>query len=294
MGKAAVKFIKGFIIGASMLVPGVSGGTMAIVLGVYDELIGAVSNIRKAFKRNVLLLVVYAAGGLIGIILLSGPLLRLVTWAPIPSLYFFMGAIIAGIPPLYRQARRPVRSQRPDLVFEGRVIERHSDGTRLHLVDVLVAIVGAAIGVGLEFLPQGLIPAPDEAGFVASVILFFAGVIIAVALILPGISGSYMLLVFGMYDVTLLAIREINISYLAPLVLGALIGTFATAKGIDNLMRAHPRFIFILIIGFMIGSLYEIFPGLPSGVEWAIAPVTFAAGFLIIFCLVSRRERNEG
>jgi putative membrane protein len=72
------------------------------------------------------------------------------------------------------------------------------------------------------------------------------------------------------------------------------VGTFGTAKGIDTLMSRHPRFIFMLIIGFMLGSLYQIFPGLPTGTEIVIAPITFAAGFLIIFLLVSYRKKNEG
>jgi putative membrane protein len=277
-----------------MLIPGVSGGTMAIILGIYDELISAVSNIRKAFRRNVLLLITYAAGGGIGILLLSGSLLKLVTWAPIPSMYFFMGAIAASIPPLYRRVKQPVVSVRPDIVLDGAVIGRYPEKVRLRPVNILVALIGAAIGVGLKFLPPDLVPASDDLNIVAFIILFFAGVIIAIALILPGISGSYVLLVFGMYDVTLLAIKEMNVAYLAPLVVGVAVGTFATAKGIDTLMNRHPQFIFMLIIGFMLGSLYQIFPGLPSGIEIVIAPFTFVAGFLIIFLLVSFRKKNEG
>jgi putative membrane protein len=238
-------------------------------------------------------LLTYAAGGGIGMLLLSGSLRRLVNWAPIPSMYFFMGAIVAGILPLYARVRQPAPSTRPDIVFEGAVIRRYSGKTRLRPINIVVAILGAGVGIGLKYLPEGLIPSPDELNFIALVVLFFAGIIIAIALILPGISGSYMLLVFGMYDVTLLAIEKIDIAYLAPLVLGAAVGTFGTAKGIDSLMRKHPQFIYMLIIGFMIGSLYQIFPGLPSGMEIAIAPVTFILGFAIIFFLVSFRRKSE-
>ncbi|MDR2157080.1 MAG: DUF368 domain-containing protein [Clostridiales Family XIII bacterium] len=289
-----VRFVKGFVIGASMLIPGVSGGTMAIILGVYDELISAVSNILKAFLRNFFFLITYAAGGVVGIVLLSGPLLRLVTRFPIPSMYFFMGAIAAGIWPLYGRAMRPVGSKRPDIIFENRIIASSVRRERLRFVNVCAAAVGAAVGVGLEFLPAGLIPSPDRLDFAAFVILFFAGIVIAVALILPGISGSYMLLVFGMYDLTLRAIGDLDVPYLAPLVLGGLAGTFGTAKGIENLMRKRPQFIFMLIIGFMIGSLVQVFPGLPSGIGWVIAPVALIAGFSVIFFLIAYRGKDDG
>ncbi|MDR0357431.1 MAG: DUF368 domain-containing protein [Clostridiales Family XIII bacterium] len=293
MGKEIVRFIKGFVIGASMLIPGVSGGTMAIILGIYDELIGAVSNIRKTFRQSALLLLICGAGGGAGILLLAGSMLKIVTQAPVPSMYFFMGAIIASIPPLFKRVTQPVASERPDIILDGIVIERNAQKARFRPVNILAALAGAAIGVGLKFLPTGLIPTPDDLSFKAFIVLFFAGIVIAVALILPGISGSYVLLVFGMYDVTLLAIKEINIAYLAPLAIGAVVGTFGTAKGIDSLMRKRPQFIFMLIIGFMFGSLYQIFPGLPSGIEIAIAPATFIAGFLIIFFAVSYRKDDK-
>jgi putative membrane protein len=189
-----------------MLIPGVSGGTMAIILGIYDELIGAVSNMRRAFRLNTILLLTYAAGGGIGMLLLSGSLRRLVNWAPIPSMYFFMGAIVAGILPLYARVRQPAPSSRPDIVFEGAVIRRYSGKTRLRPINIVVAILGAGVGIGLKYLPEGLIPSPDELNFIALVVLFFAGIIIAIALILPGISGSYMLLVFGGQTITAMSL----------------------------------------------------------------------------------------
>ncbi len=273
-----IRFVKGFVIGSSMLIPGVSGGTMAIILNIYDQLINAVSRIRSDIKGNTLLLLNYAVGGLAGILILSKPLLYIVDNWPMPSLYFFTGCIIASIPPLYMRAKED----------------------KIKIRNIFVAIIGIVIGVSLELIPEGLFDAGNEMSVKMFMLLVLAGFIIAVALILPGISGSYMLLIFGMYTVTLEALRNFDVVYLFPIVIGLFIGTFGTARVIDNLMAKHPQFIYMLIIGFMIGSLYEIFPGVPKGIDIPISTVCLIAGFAVIFLLVSggkkaitKRDRQE-
>jgi putative membrane protein len=254
-----------------MLIPGVSGGTMAILLGMYDELISALSKLRAQFKRNSLLLLQFLIGAGAGILLLSGPLLTALTLWTKPVLFFFTGAIIAGIPPIYRKVRV----------------------VRIKPKNILVAAVGAAVAVATEYLPSGLFSPSSGGGFdpIACVLLFVAGFVIAIALILPGISGSYVLLMLGMYDLTLTAIRNADLPYLLPLAAGVLVGTFATAGALDSLMQKHPQFIYMLIIGFMLGSVAQIFPGLPTGLYIPVCAVAFAVGFGVIFWL-GRFERK--
>jgi putative membrane protein len=242
-----------------MLIPGVSGGTMAILLGVYDEMISALSHIRARFVKNSLLLLQFLAGAGVGILLLSEPVLTALTLWPKPVMYFFTGAILAGIPPMYRKVRV----------------------ARIKPRNILVAAVGAAAAIATEYLPSGLFAPAPGGGFdlVACALLCAAGFVIAVALILPGISGSYVLLMFGMYDLTLTAIRDVNLPYLLPLAAGGLIGVFSTAGLLDRLMRKRPQFIYMLIIGFMLGSVAQVFPGLPSGAGIAICSAAFLAGF---------------
>ncbi|MEG2199953.1 MAG: DUF368 domain-containing protein, partial [Anaerovorax sp.] len=98
------KLIKGFAIGASMLVPGASGGTMAIVLGIYDDLIHAVSCLRENWKANGTLLLQYGISGIAGVLILSGPMLKALNLWHKPMMFLFLGAIIASIPPLYKKA----------------------------------------------------------------------------------------------------------------------------------------------------------------------------------------------
>jgi putative membrane protein len=112
--------------------------------------------------------------------------------------------------------------------------------------------------------------------------LILAGVIIAVALILPGISASYILLMLDMYDLTLIALKEFNLFYLVPLTVGVLGGTFLTAGILEREMHRHPQFTYMLIIGFVLGSLVQVFPGIPSGAEILPCILTFAAGLAVI------------
>lgn len=293
---AIKRFIMGLVIGSSMLVPGVSGGCMAIILGVYDELIGAVSNIRKRFTRNVLLLINFLLGGLVGMVLLADPLLRLVNWQKVPCMYFFMGAIIACIPPLFKRAVSGKHTVNSGFKLDGvqispAVVVLKTE--KIKITNVIAGIVGAAIGISLQYVPEEIITASDTMSVMTVIALIIAGFIIAVALILPGISGSYILLIFGLYDVTLTAIKDLNLPFLIPFIIGALIGTFGTAKIIDNLMKRHPQFIFLLIIGFMLGSLYQVFPGLPTGIYIPISIGTFALGFVVILFLGLFGDKNK-
>ncbi len=264
----AVRVIKGFIIGASMLVPGASGGTMAIILGVYDELIHAVSTLRCNLKENILLLGTFSIAGILGIILFSRPMLTAVTIWNKPMLFLFLGAILGSIPPLYRKVRI----------------------SRIKPVNILVALIGAILGICTMYLPEGLFRVSSGFSFYSFSVLILAGVIIAVALILPGISASYILLMLGMYDLTLVAIKEFNLFYLVPLTAGVLGGTFMTAGILEREMKRHPQFTYMLIIGFMLGSLVQVFPGVPEGSEIVPCIVTFTAGLAAILWIGRKRR----
>ena len=248
-----------------MLIPGVSGGTMAIILNIYDQLIGAVSRVRQDIKGNTLLLLNYALGGLAGILLLSEPLLTIVTKWPMPSMFFFTGCILASIPPLYSRVKVD----------------------KIKIRNILVALLGLVIGVSLKFIPPGLFQVSDSMSVQMFMLLIIAGMIIAIALILPGISGSYMLLAFGLYTITLEALRNFDIMFLLPLAIGLVLGTFGTARILDKLMERHPQFIYMLIIGFMLGSLVQVVPGIPSGGDISVSIICAVAGFVVILLLIS-------
>ena len=183
--------LKGLVVGASMLVPGVSGGTTCIILGIYDKLIHAVSSFFSDIKHNFALLALFCLGGGIGMILFSRAMLWAVETWKLPMMCFFLGAILGSLPMLYRQAK----------------VDRFKP------VYILFAILGFAIVLALQFIPK-----PESGlaiGGIGQIALLFAsGLVIAVALVLPGISTSQMLIVLGMYETTLQAIKPLLRHYL--------------------------------------------------------------------------------
>ena len=271
-GKSSIagKAVKGFLVGASMLVPGVSGGTMAIILGIYDELIHAVSTFRHNVKENALLLGMFTLSGALGNLLLSRQLLAAVSLWNKPMLFLFLGAILGSIPPLYRKVRI----------------------SKIKPVNITVALIGAFLGICTTYLPEGVFQLSSGFNPYHILMLVLAGFILAVALILPGISASYILLMMGMYDLTLMAIKELNLFYLLPLLTGVLGGIFLTAGILEREMKRHPQFTYMLIIGFMLGSLVQVFPGVPGAAETAPCIITFFAGLGAILWIGKKRKRT--
>ena len=263
-----IRIVKGFIIGASMLVPGASGGTMAIILGIYDDLIHAVSTLHQNLKEKVIFLGTYTTAGIAGILLFSHPMHIAITLWNKPMLFLFLGAILGSIPPLYRKVK----------------------ASRIKSVNILVALIGAVLGISTMYLPEGIFQVSESFNLGNFSMLILAGFIIAVALILPGISASYILLMLGMYDITLIAIKEINLLYLMPLSIGVIGGTFLTAGILESQMKRHPQFTYMLIIGFMLGSLVQVFPGIPKGSEVLQCILTFFAGLAVILWIGRNRK----
>ena len=254
--------VKGFLIGGSMLVPGVSGGTMAMILGIYEQLLSAVSSFRKDIKKHAVFLCVFCLGAACGAVVLARPLLYLVETFPFPMHYFFMGAVFGGVPLMLKKARC----------------------VAFRWIYVLCFAVGAALVLLLSVLPQAHFDAGVSPFFFAA-LLFFGGIICAAALILPGISFSYMLLVLGLYDRLMAAVKSFDILLLLPFGIGLLLGIFALTKGLETAMKKHPGVTYFIILGFLLSSLVEIFPGVPTGWNLLLCPCLFLGGAVLFWRL---------
>ena len=191
-------FFKAAVIGATMIVPGVSGGTMAMILGIYDRLIKAVVEIRKKTKDSVLLLTIFCMGAGLGLFLCTGPVAWMLEHYKNPTLGFFIGAVVGGIP----------------------LICQKSGVKKVTMGNFLWILAGVALVLGLSYI-QG-----DGAVLVKAhtVSLVLAGILSSVALILPGISFSHFLLLLGLYEGLLESIRNVNLSFLIPLGIGVMAG----------------------------------------------------------------------
>lgn len=257
-------FIKGIAVGIATLVPGVSGGTMAIILGIYDGMIHAVSTFFKEWKKNLIYLMVIALGGGLGILAFSRLLERAITDYPHVMQFLFMGVIIGGLPVLYRKSMASGKWSTKGVIF---------------------LVLGFAIVLLMTAEPEAVVDMATTHGVLSLLFLFIAGIILAIALVLPGISGSFMLLVLGLYQLTLNAINTFNIPFLIPLGLGVAAGTFGTAKVLEKFLKKYPHETYMLIIGLVLGSLVQVFPGIPTGYQILASAIAFIAGFLVIFWL---------
>lgn len=255
--------LKGLVVGATMLVPGVSGGTTAIILGIYDRLVQSVANLRKHFKDNLLFLMLFAMGGGLGILLLAKPLEAIINAHELPMMFFFMGVVLAGIPIMLREAK--VKKFEPKLI-------------------VYVAI-GVALIAGMSILKAGDDTSVMSLSLYSVSMLFVAGFIAAIALVLPGISFSYFMLLLGLYEDMLFAIKELYLPFLIPLGVGLVAGILITTKILGGLMEKHPTPTYMIILGFMLGSLVEVYPGTPQGWEIAICAVALLLGIGLIWLL---------
>lgn len=121
-------------------------------------------------------------------------------------------------------------------------------------------------------------------------VLVVAGIVLAIALVLPGISVSYMLLIMGLYEQTLEAISNVNIAFLAPLFGGVFLGILLTTKLLSLLMEKYPEKIYLIILGFVGGALIQAFPGVPVRVEWIVCVILMALGFFLIWMLSKKKE----
>lgn len=267
MKNSLIIMLKGFIIGSSMSVPGVSGGTMAILLGIYDKLISSISNFLKDIKGNTIFLTKFCIGAGVGI----GSLAFVIQWLlekfPFMVSFFFLGAVIGGIPALYTKTKEK----------------------KFSISSAVYFFLGLGIVLSIGFIPTGNFDIAGGSGVLHYIMLLLTGIIIALALVLPGISTSHMLLVLGMYDSMLLAITKFDVMYIGILGVSTLIGVFMITKPLEYMMNRFPHQTYCIIIGFVIGSTSEIFsekilPAIPNdaSLAWWIPSLLMAAAALVL------------
>lgn len=165
------------------------------------------------------------------------------------------------------------------------MIVRHSSVQKLTFRVAAYVLIGIVIVCLISKLPPDLFSAGDGGSVSRFLWLMAAGVLSAVALVLPGISVSYMLLMLGLYDMTMKAITELDFGRLFPLALGLGGGILLTTRILEKAMNRHPQPTYLIILGFILSSAVEVFPGVPSGGEWILCPLTLSAGFGCIYGL---------
>ena len=270
--------IKGACMGAADVIPGVSGGTIAFITGIYDQLVGSIASINaeafrlilqgrfKAFWRHInggFLLSLIAGIGL-SVITLAGLMQMLLTTYPIQTWAFFFGLIVASS------------------IF----ILRGISGW--HLREYLMVILGVLLGATVCTLSPT--QTPDGLWFI-----FLSGAIAICAMILPGISGSFILLILGKYQYIMGCISDLvsgtdvarNLMVLGVFAVGALVGIIGFSKLLHWLLARWNKEVLIIMAGFIIGSLVKIWPwGNPEAMLQAERDGGLLWGWALLFAII--------
>ncbi|HCZ5845289.1 TPA: DUF368 domain-containing protein [Staphylococcus aureus] len=277
-----INILKGFAMGTSDLVPGVSGGTIALLLGIYNQFIASISGI---FSRRFWPSFTFLSPIIIGMLLAMGSLSNLFNYLlsqhHIPTMFFFGGLIIGIVPYLLK------------------ISNYKTSFTTKHY---MMVIAGIAILIVITLMNNSDKHAGETLTLSTGLIIkyFIAGMCASSAMLLPGISGSFMLLVFGVYGTVMLAISEVvklnfaGLPILLAVGFGVLAGFIISSKIIQYFLTHHKLMTFALIIGFVVGSLFAVFPGLPTNiVMWFVSLVVFIIGFIVSLTLGRITAENE-
>lgn len=262
--------LKGLWIGGTLTVPGVSGGSMAMILGIYDRLIESVGAFlhRGGDKKKAFFFLLEAGcAGIVGFVLFSGLVSMLMERFPLELCFFFAGAVAGGIPIILKSA------------------EIH----RPKAFDLVFVLLGIAAVFGISKIPQGLFSIPLTLSVGGILLQLLCGILVAIGFVLPGVSLSQMLYVLGIYEELMNHVSKLNILPLIPLGIGAVIGVLLTAYAVEQLLKRFPRTTYLIIFGFMLGSLPEIFSGKNfsgfGALNYLICAALAFIGFAAIFAV---------
>ena len=293
--KALLDILRGIVIGIANIIPGVSGGTMAVSMGYYGKLRSAVTGLFKHFKESMKLLIPLGIGMGIGIVGFGFLLEYLLEAHVLATCLTFVGLILGGLPILWMNLTRNV-AKKP--------------GGRIGAGEVISFLVLLAIGVGLPLLQgsEGAVKTLTlNPGTI--VVLFLLGLIASATMVIPGVSGSMVLMVLGYYStilalvtgtVTMLKDMDIggvinNCLLLAPFGVGVVLGIFLIAKVIEYLFQRFPSQTFAAIIGLIVSSPFAILYSADalsgfSVVELVVGLVLAALGAWVTWLMGSKEE----
>ncbi|WP_237605650.1 MULTISPECIES: DUF368 domain-containing protein [Salinicoccus] len=275
-----MNIFKGFLMGICELIPGVSSGTMALLLGIYDEFLGAISRIvTKHYKKAILFLLPLVIGMGIAILTLTSLIEYLLDHHTVPTHWFFIGLVLGVVPMMLRVSDYRVEFRTP------------------HYILVLLAVTMLfALGLvrGNETPPEDLVVTLPLLGK-----MFFSGILASMTMLLPGISGSLVLLILGSYSIVIYSVNQLkafNLEILPVLIAvgaGIVLGLLLASRIIQYMLVHYTYLTYALILGLVIGSVFAIYPGLPETVlSWFFTAVAAIAGFIISWFMGKRNKET--
>lgn len=265
-----IDLLKGMVIGISNIIPGVSGGTMAVVMGIYDKIIHSVNNFFKDIKKNILFLGILGIGAVTGILLFTNVIDYLIKNFNEQTNFLFIGLIVGTVPLLFKKAT------------ETRI--KGGNITGFIIGFLIVAALGILEKVNPDATFLSNIFRPDPIGF------FIAGFIAAATMILPGISGSFVLLLIGLYEPIIEVVKNFDLFNIGLVGAGVIVGFLLMTKLIESIFNKYPQTAYCIILGLVIGSVFVIYPGFTFGIMGIVSIISLVLGFLLAY-IIGKNEK---
>lgn len=289
-----ISLLAGFFIGVSIIVPGLSGSSLAIVLKIYDKLMYAFSNLFKKFKMCFLFLLPVIGGIIVGFVLGFILVEKLIDAYPFVTICFFVGLMVGAMPLLFREIKTEKLNPKRAGFFS---------------VGVIIPIV---IAVAAMFLNEG-VRSLDVIEPYHYILFLVIGVLISITQLVPGLSATVLLMIFGYYSVLLTKIKNdlfSDLSFLflcVTMVVGFLIGTLLFSKLINKMLEIKRAPFYFLICGLSVSSVaavflgdecvsvYKSWEGTSPVLDIVLGVVLMALGFgvtFVFFLLERKKEKN--
>lgn len=256
--KFITDIIKGMLVGVANIIPGVSGGTMMVSLGIYEAIIGAINHLFTDLKKSLRILIPLAIGMVLGIGVFSYILPYCLENHPLPTSLCFIGLILGGVPFIIRPAKESL----------------DKEGKKISFPHVIAFLILFGIAVMMAFLSETEAhSAAFDLNIILIVQLFIIGVIASATMVIPGVSGSLVLMLLGFYSGIIETIRDCIdallsfdisalmhcVGILAPFGIGVVVGIFAVSKLIEWLFARFPSVTYSAILGLIVASPIGIF-----------------------------------
>ena len=255
----------GMLIGASVIIPGLSGGTTAIILGIYDEILSYCNRIGKQTLTSIKYLLPYAFGGLIGIIVASAPIKYILKSHQLIFSYFVIGILVGGAVVLKPSRKMPLPKR------------------------IMLSFTGAA-PVIIQFIINTRLKLEIENNVL---MIILVGLLSAVALILPGISLTNILVMFNCYETIIFSIANFNCKILIIYFLSLIIGIIMSIKILTSLYYKNRENINTVLFGMVLASALQVYNGLPQRGNFLPCILLFFVGFLVTFIIIFKKDTDR-
>ena len=269
--KNIILAIKGFIMGIANIIPGVSGGTLALTLGIYEDFIGAISHFFSNFKKNLKFLLPIGIGMGLSILTMSNVISASFEKFPIPTTLFFMGLVIGGIPMLLSRVKEGK---------EKKQVSSYVIALITFSIVMVMALADQIFGSGIGDVSF------NNMNIINYIVLFVVGVIAAATMVIPGVSGSLVLMLLGYYLPIIGVIKDLtkfnnlvsNLLIAGVFGIGVLVGIVLISKLIEFLLSKFEKKTYFGVLGFIIASVAAI----PISVNNELGNIVFSVPQVLI------------